>query len=294
MDDKYPSYVLEILKELATLDPLDDRAFKLLLSDDEIFSALAESIQGKKLDVDSIVDINGEMVVTIKGKVIRLDSLRVTNMEYINMEGQTDPALFPYKRHLYYAAVIYAMSLQKSESYHDLKPVTSIVVYKKKPEANLMEKASMAGDLIKTDSDKSQLTLIAINTEKWSDAPTEELRGYLATLHYGIMHEENKSQFDGVDCDSFQFERFQRAVRLACAQTKYQEYRERGDESMVAKYVSFISEEDRKAAEEKGMAKGVSTAAEIVRLLKEGVPMAEITQKLKVPPAVVEEFSVVL
>ena len=288
--DNHHSQHAEVLRELATLDPLDDRAFKILLSDDDIFTALAEAIRGENLDTESIVDINGEIAVTVKGKVIRLDALRATNEEYVNIEGQIDPVSFPYKRHLYYATVIYAMSLQKSEPYQDLKPVTSIVVYKKKPDARLMETAQMSGNLVKTETERSQLTLIAINTEKWQDAPTEELRGYLATLHHGIMHKENQSNFAGVDPNSQAFGNFQRAVKLACAQTKYQEFLERGESNMASKFMSFLSDEDRAEAK----AEGVSLSVEIIRLLKDGVPMQEIAQRLNVAPATVEELSIVL
>ena len=294
MNNNHSPHTNDIIKEIATQDPLDDRAFKILLSDDEIFTALATSIRGSRLDEDSIIDINGEMVFTVKGRVIRLDTLRATSMEYINIEGQIDPALFPYKRHLYYSAVIYAMSLQKSESFHDLKPVTSIVVYKKKPGTNLMETAHMYGNLIKTDSDKNQLTLIAINTEKWRDAPTEELRGYLATLHHGIMHEENRSNFTGVDFENPIFDHFQKAARRACAQTKYQEYLERGEVSVATKFISFISDEDRMAAKAEGREEGINTALEIIKLLKEGVPKTEIAKKFRVAPATLDELSIAL
>ena len=67
---------------------------------------------------------------------------------------------------------------------------------------------------------------------------------------------------------------------------------------MTTKHVRFISDKDRKAAENKGRAigqvEGLCTAAEIIRLLKDGVPMTEVAQRLKVSPAVVEKISFVV
>ena len=292
----------DILLELATQDPLDDRAFRILLSDDEQFVALAEAFTAENLDTDSIVDINGELVLTVKGKLIRLDTLRDTDIAYINMEGQIDAALFPYKRHLFYGSVIYAMGIQKSETYQNLKPVISIVVYKKKGTADLIENACMAGNLIKTKDDKKQLVLIAVNTEKWQEAESEELRAYLSTLHYGIMTEENKDKFCDLDVESAVFKKFQRAVKLACARTKHQEYKDKGDEFMAVKYTRIISDEEQLAAEEKGMEKGMEKgkqlgleiAREIFQMLKADVPVPEIAQKYQVSLREVEEYRVLL
>ena len=284
----------DILLELATQDPLDDRAFKILLSDDEQFVTLAEAFSAERLDADSIVDINGEIVLTVKGRLIRLDTLRDTNIAYINIEGQIEPALFPYKRHLFHGTVVYTTGIQKSESFQNLKPVISIVVYKKKSDAKLIENASMAGDLIKTDDDKKQLVLIAINTEKWQDAESEELRAYLSTLHHGIMTEENKGNFINVDVESVIFKRFQRAVKLACARTKQQEYKEKGDEFMATKYASFLTDEERIAAEDRGKELGLDIAQEILQLLYANVPVPEIAKRCQVHPKKVEEYQVLL
>ena len=324
MEDKNPSLHnktgdnIDILKDLATLDPLDDRALKILLSDDEQFVKLAEAFMEQKLDEDSIVDINGELTLSVKGRLIRLDALRDTNLGFINMEGQIESSSFPFKRHLFYGAFIYATGIQKSDSFHDLKPVVSIVVYKEKGEAELIDKAYLAGGLVKTEDDSKQLTLIAINTKKWREAPTEELRTYLSTFHHGIITEENKSDFNGVDINSTTFKSFQRAVRMACAQTKQQEYKEKGDDYMAKVYTSFLTDEERIAAEEKGELRGrlegkiegklegkmegkiegkiegKALAIEIFRLLKAGIPVPEIARKCNVTPSEVEEFRIVL
>ena len=63
-----------ILQELATINPLDDRAFRILLSDKEQFKALYEALLGEALNEDKIISINGEIVFSVKGRLIRLDS----------------------------------------------------------------------------------------------------------------------------------------------------------------------------------------------------------------------------
>jgi len=96
-----PQNEIDILKELATLDPLDD---------------------------EKIIHMNGEIVLTANGKLIRVDSLRETTAAFINMDGQIKASEFPFKRHVFYTAVIYANGIQKGDSWEKLKPVISIVV----------------------------------------------------------------------------------------------------------------------------------------------------------------------
>ena len=292
----------EILKELATLDPLDDDAFRLLAADDEQFIALSEAILKKKLDEDKVIAINGEISLFIRGKCIRLDSLRDTNIGYIGKEGQINARRFPLKRHILYVSVIYAYGIKEGEDYQVLKPAICIVLYKDKGDAALIETASLSGSLIKTDEDKDQLQLISINTKKWRDAPTEELRAYFSCLHNGIITEENKSDFDGVNIDSPVFTSFQRAIRRACAEWKKEDHRQKGENDMAAKYTRYISEEERLEAEARGEARGKaegrmegkSLSIQIFKLLKEGVPVQEISKRLKVTPKEVEEFRIAL
>jgi len=54
----------------------------------------------------------------------------------------------------------------------------------------------------------------------WKNAPTDELRAYLSTLHHGIITEENKADFTNVDITNPAFIRIQRSVRMACAHTR--------------------------------------------------------------------------
>jgi len=275
-----------ILQELATLNPLDDRAFKILLSDDEQFAVLLEAFLGKKLDEDKIININGEVVLSVKGRLIRLDALRDTDIGYVNMEGQMDATGFPFKRHVFHGAFVYVNGIQKSGSWGELKPAISIVVYKDKGSDDAIETASLCGSLIKSDNDKKQLQLMAINSKQWRNVESEELRIYLSTLHNGIMTDENKDSFAGVNVNSVAFKNFQRSVKMACALTKQQEYKEKGDDFMAIKYATFLSEEERVAAEVKGR----SVAREIYRLLMNDVPIKEIANMYQLSIEEVEEF----
>jgi len=289
-----PQTEIDILKELATLDPLDDRAFRILVSDDEQFKTLAESISGEVLSDEKIIHMNGEIVLTANGKLIRVDSLRETAAAFINMDGQIKASEFPFKRHVFYTAVIYANGIQKGESWEKLKPVISIVVYKNKGEAALIEKAALSGTLVKTDDDGKQLTLISVNTAKWKDAPTEELRAYLSTLHYGIMTEDNKSDFADIDIESNAFAKIQRAVKIACAHTKKQEYENEGDDSMTAVLGQYITKEEKEAAEARGEARAFSIVSEVISSLKANVPVSEIASRYKIAIQEVEKLRTAL
>ena len=283
-----------ILQELATLNPLDDRAFRILLSDNEEFKALSEALLNKKLDEDKIVSINGEIVFSVKGRLMRFDILRDTDMGFINIEGQMNATDFPFKRHVFHGAFAYANGIQKSESWDKLKPAISIVIYKDKGDSAVVETATLLGSLIKSDDDKNQLQLMAVNSKKWRDVESEELRIYLSTLYNGIMTDTNKINFAGVNTDTRIFEKFQRSVKLACALTKQQEYKEKGDDSMAAQYATFLSEEERLAAMEEGEKSGFSLAVEVMKMIKGGIPTSEIAKKCRMTTKEVEELKIAL
>ena len=61
---------------------------------------------------EKIIYMNGEIVLTIKGKMIRLDALRDTNGAFINIDGQIKTNDFPFKRHVLYASVNICMLRQ--------------------------------------------------------------------------------------------------------------------------------------------------------------------------------------
>jgi len=283
-----------LLSELATLDPLEDHPLKIMLSDDDQFKKLAEAFSGETFTPGKYFQMNGEIVLTTGGKLIRVDSLREASEAFINIEGQELASGFPLKRHIFYAAAIYANGIKEGGKWSDLKPVFVIVIYKNKSGTKLFEKATLVGDLIKTDDDSKQFTLIAINTAKWKDAETEELRAYLATFHHGIMTEDNKDNFADVDTAGTAFTNIQRAVRMACAHTKKQEYEEKGDDSMAALYATYLSTEEREAARNEGRRTTFDIVPEIMKLLRENVPASEIAKKCKVTTQEVEKLRVAL
>jgi len=284
----------ELLQELATLNPLDDRAVKILLSDKEQFKALSDTLLEQNLDEDKIISINGEIVYSVKGRLVYLDSLHDTDLGYVNMEGQMEAAHFPIKRHIFYGAFVYVNGIQKSDSWDKLKPSICIVIYKDKGDAAAIETAALAGTLIKSDDAKKQLQFMAVNTKKWRDVESEELRIYLSTLHNGIMTEENKDSFIGANTNTRIFDKFQRAIKLACARTKQQEYKEKGDDSMATQYATFLSEEERIAALEEGAKSGFSLALEVMKLIKDGVPTSEIAKQCRLTIREVEDFKVAM
>ena len=284
----------ELLQELATLNPLDDRAIKILLSDKEQFKALSDALLEQNLNEDKIISINGEIVYSVKGRLVHLDSLHDTDLGYVNMEGQMEAADFPIKRHIFYGAFVYVNGIQKNESWDKLKPSISIVIYKDKDDDAAIETAALAGNLIKSDDAKKQLQFMAVNTKKWRDVESEELRIYLSTLHNGIMTDENKDSFVGANTNTRIFDKFQRAVKLACARTKQQEYKEKGDDSMATQYATFLSEKERIAALEEGAKSGFSLALEVMKLIKDGVPTSEIAKQCRLTTREVEDFKVAM
>ena len=92
----------DILNELATLNPLDDRAFKILASDDEQFALMTKFFSGEDLTGEKIIHMNGKIMLTANGRLIRADSLRSTVAAVFNIESQMEVNKFPLKRHIFY------------------------------------------------------------------------------------------------------------------------------------------------------------------------------------------------
>ena len=63
---------------------------------------------------------------------------------------------------------------------------------------------------------------------------------------------------------------------------------------MATKLVSFLSEEDRIAAEARGTEWGMDIMLKIAGMLKKGIPASEIADECKVSPNRVEQLRLVL
>ena len=93
---------------------------------------------------------------------------------------------------------------------------------------------------------------------------------------------------------------------MACACTKKREYDEKGDDSMSALYETYLSEEEREAAETRGEARGEARGIErgkkqtfeimleMIGLLKSNVPVPEIASKYKITTQEIEKLRGVL
>jgi len=94
------------------------------------------------------------------------------------------------------------------------------------------------------------------------------------------------------------FTRIQRAVKIACAHTKKQEYKNEGDDSMTAILDQYITKEAREAAEARGEARGEARAfnivSEVISSLKANVPVSEIASKYKIAIQEVEKLRTAL
>ena len=246
-----------IRKELATMNPLHDRAFRILLTDYEILASLVEILTGDKVSRDKIYHFNPNIVIKVKNKEVELDNIAGFDNTLYNIEGQNKASEFTYKRHLFYWATIFSHTLQKSDDYDDVKSVVSIVVYQDKGNKDLFQHGYVAGDIFTRVGDKDLLSLISINAKQWRVAKNEKLRAFLSLVYNGIYSEQNKHMFDDVDIKSEFFKQLCSAMIISCSQVKYEEVYRKGDEKMATLYKSFITEEERLKAEAKGREEGI-------------------------------------
>ncbi|MCL1997455.1 MAG: hypothetical protein FWG65_01660 [Turicibacter sp.] len=301
----------EIYALAAERNPLNDGIFKIFLQADEMFIIIAEGSLGEKIGTEEqLIDINGEITLTAGGKVIRMDALRLAEMGAINVDGQVDTAKFPFVRHLYYGAAVYVHGLRSGDEYEKLRPVASIVVYKSKRGAALFEEAYLAGNLIKTAEERRQIRLVAVNAAKWREAKDSHLRMMLALLHNGLLTEQNRKKFVGLDTEDPMFARMQEYLRTASVASKYHECLEKGDDFMAARVFSVLSEEEREKSELKGRAEGRAEgiaegilegelkgkleglAKAAIVMLKEGFAPTKISEMLEQPIEWVENLAV--
>jgi predicted transposase/invertase (TIGR01784 family) len=272
----------KIMEQIQLVDPLDDKAFRILLSDDQCFKFIAESVLGITIQSDCIVSIQGEMSLSVNGKLIRMDNFKSAGNNVINMEAQNEASKFTYKRHLFYGSIAYAFTLQSGQDYESLKPATSIVFYKDKGEAELIEYANLSGSLIKNEEEKSMLILMAVNVKKWNEAKTETLKYLLQ-----IINGQKISKEFAVPAV---IEEFYNNVLRARAVVRYETLKEKGETEMAEGILKgYLTPEQEKTAEERGIEKGAQKVA--INMLKKNKPLSEIVADTEFSPAVIRELA---
>ena len=237
-----------------SMPPLDDTVFRKFLEDEENFRLLAELILEEEMPCGEILVVEGERVLSVNGKRIRMDNFRTTPSGSVNMEAQRDARDFTFKRHLFYWAIAYSSPLRKGQRYEVLQPAASIVLYEDKGDACIIEEAALSGQLVQPGG--NLLRMVAVNCAKWKDASNDRLRQCLAVMHNGVYSDKTADLFEGIDTDSDFFKSLNSGIRIAASEIKYIEYREKGDNEMVEGITKYWSKEREEKAFSEGMARG--------------------------------------
>lgn len=268
-------------------NPLEDRAFQIILKDYEIFKFVIESITGRSIQEKVIYQINQTLNFTVNGKEIRLDGAFDTDEILYNIEGQNKTSEFKFKRHLYYWSIIFASLLQKSDPYSKLKPVVSIVVYKDKGNKNdIIQEGSLTGNIFDTVEDKTLLSLISVNTSQWRKAENEGLKIFTSLIYNDGYTEATKDLFEGVDVHSKMFKTLNNSIIKTCGGIKQKEAEKRGDIKMAELYKNAVWDTAWdtawktawNTAEKEGAIKG-----KIEAFLEMGLSIEDISKKINVP-----------
>ena len=268
----------KIIEAISTVNLLEDKAFKIALSDEGTFRSITKEITGRELH-DGKFNYNGEILVTVRNKKIILDNLAKTDKEWVDIEGQQETDEFPFERHLYYWSMIYSQSLLSGMRYSDLIPVTVIVIYKDKGKCGLIEEAVLEGELARSTAKRDHLRLIAVNTAKWKDSASINLKRYLYLLHKGFEGMHTPESCKEVDFTSDDGSSIWYIMRNACASSLMEKAEKEGDEEMVNSYTRFITEEKQKEILAKGRAEGIAKGREEGKI--EGIAEGEIKGKIK-------------
>ena len=261
----------QIIDEISTINLLDDKAFKIALSNESMFRLVTKEITGNEL-YDGKFNYNGEILVTVRSKKIILDSLAKTDKEWVDIEGQQITNKFLFERHLYYWSTIYTQSLLSGMKYSDLIPVTVIVIYKDKGKCGLIEEAGLDGTLARSTPKRKHLRLIAVNSAKWAESSSGSLKAYLYLLHRGFGGLETPESCSEVDFTTSENKRIWHAMRGSCAESLLEKViKNKGGKAMINNYTRFISEERQKEIFAEGMAEGMA----------EGISKGELKGELK-------------
>ena len=228
---------------------------------------------GNEVSSSMISVVGSETVLVVKGKLIRIDHLRNTDIGYFNFEGQKNKSNFPIERQFFHWAAIFASQLQEGDEYKAVTPVSVIVFYKDRGKTRpLIQNAIATGDLLEG-LDTQYLNLIAVNTSKWHDADNDKFKHYLALLHYGM--DEDILTGAGVDIGDSGFQDLRNKLMYCCAQRTMDEANEKGDEEMEKMMALFLAEKGK----EEGILKGkINVYYEEMQLSPE-----EIAQKMSIP-----------
>ena len=200
-----------VIEILTSVDLLHDKAFKIALDNfDVVFNDLVMFSTGQEVASSMISAVGSEITLVVKGKTIRMDHLKNTDIGYFNFEGQNDQYKFTIQRQFFHWAAIFACQLQEGDQYEDVVPVAVVVFYKDRGNARpLIQKAIATGDLLDGE-DTQYLSLISINTAKWQEAKDDKFKHYLALLHYGI--DEDTLAKNGVDVGDSNFQELRKML----------------------------------------------------------------------------------
>ena len=245
-----------------TNDPMNDSAFKIALDYYNIFFIeLVQFTTGKEISNTVESAVGSESTLTVKGKTIRLDSLKNTDEGYFNVEGQIQGSKFTIKRQISYVTIIFASQLQEGDDYDVVTPVTVIVFYKDRGKSKpLIQKANLAGDLL-DEEDTQYLNLISVNTAKWRAADNEKFKHYLALLHLGV--DEEVLSENGIDITDTGFQELRQKLVQCCIEHAMNKAKKEGDVEMKKMLTTLLREEGIEIGTEKGIEIGTEKGIEI-------------------------------
>ena len=248
-----------LLHDLSQTDPLNDRAFQILLQDDIIFHKLLQLITNDEFKNKTLYAFGNVIIHTVDGKKIEVDLIRKNEEGIYNIEAQNLTKEFSFKRHLFYWSHIFSYQLRSGSHYNDLCPVVVIVIYKDNKSDTVIQKGTLTGDILNSgnyNENKNLLRLFSVNAGKWEVADSKDLKCFLALISNGVYNEENVHKFNGIDTSSKFFIELNDSMYYACTRYNYEHAKEKGDERRILMYKTIVSEEELKKREIKGEIKG--------------------------------------
>ena len=248
-----------LIEYLATVDPLEDRAFKIILSDESIFKRLIEAVAGDVIkEKEAFVSFNAGIVFRVKGKEVQLDTVRQTKEAIYNVEGQGKFKKFSFQRQLYYWSVVFAYSLSKGKEYETLIPVISIVVYRNTYLNKVRRKAKLTGDLLSSYEDENLLQMFSLCTANWREEKNQWLRYFLALIDLGLGKDLAYYQEQEIDVTSNTFIVLYNSLLISCCDIHIKDLEEKGEITMAEAARTYLSSKDKERFLAEGMARGMA------------------------------------